>query len=121
ACFAAARAAGRLAVGDALAAYAAEHARPGAVVVVSDFLLDPGSLQPGIEALRRAGHEVALLHVLAASEVDPAGGFRHAVLRDVESGTTRPIALGRAALAAYRAALEEHLAALAALAARSGA
>jgi uncharacterized protein (DUF58 family) len=115
---AAAEAAGPLALGAALAAHAARHPHPGVVLVVSDFMSEPDEIESGVRALAAARHEIALLHVLGASEVDPTRDFRRGILRDVESGASHAVALGAATLAAYRRVLAEHLEALAALATR---
>jgi uncharacterized protein (DUF58 family) len=118
---ASARADGPLALGAALEAYARSHRRPGAALVVSDFMTDPAELEHGVHALRAGRYDVLLLHVLGRGELEPERVLRSGVLADVESGETHPVALTPATLAQYRAVLAEHLAALDALAVRSGA
>ena len=54
----------------ALREFAVRARGPGLVVVVSD-LLGTRDLQPGLDALRRRGHDVVLLQVLAEDEVEP--------------------------------------------------
>jgi len=114
-----AEARGTLALGAALEDHARRHPRPGAALVISDFMTDPAELERGVLALRARGYGVVLLHVIGAGELEPAREFRHGVLRDVESGATHPIALTRAALERYAALLAGHLAALEALATRA--
>ena len=118
---AAAEAVGTLALGAALEAYGRRHLRPGAAVVISDFMTDLAELERGVQALRARRYEVLLLQVVGRDELEPERTLRAGVLTDVESGETHPIALTANALAQYRAVLAEHLAGLEALAARSGA
>jgi uncharacterized protein (DUF58 family) len=112
---------GSLDLGAALADYACRHPRPGAAIVVSDLMLDPAVLERGVWALRARRYEVLLLHLPGASELDPAGAITSGVLEDAESGATHAVSLGPATLARYRQVLHEHLEALRALAARTGA
>jgi uncharacterized protein (DUF58 family) len=110
---------GALALGEALASYARRHPVPGLAIVVSDFMMDPGEIERGVEALRTRRWEVLLLHVLGRGELEPAREFSRGVLADVESRATRPIELTAAVLARYGAVLDEHLRALEALAERT--
>ncbi len=110
-----ARGAGDL--GSALAEHARRCPRPAVALVVSDFLADPADVGRGIGALRARGYDVALLQVLGRSELAPPAG--EALLVDAESGATRPVRATSAVRAAYAAALERHLAALADVAAAS--
>jgi uncharacterized protein (DUF58 family) len=114
-----AAAAGALAFGAALEAYAARHPRPGLALVVSDLMMEPGEVARGVSALRARRYEVVLLHVVGRAELEPTREFSHALLQDVESGDTRPVVLTPAALARYHEALARHLDALAAVAARA--
>jgi uncharacterized protein (DUF58 family) len=115
---AAAPAAGAGDLGIGLTAYARRFPRPGAAVVISDLMLEPLRLEPGLRALRTRGYDVLLLHVIGAHELDPAGHFTHAILQDVETGATHPVRLTEAARAQYRALVDAHLAALEAAAAQ---
>src|SRR5207249_4655224 len=108
-----------VALGAALEDHARRHPRPGAALVISDFMTDPAEVEGGVLALRARGYGVVLLHVIGAGELEPGREFRHGVLRDVESGATRPIAVTRAVLERYEALLAGHLAALEALARRT--
>jgi hypothetical protein len=118
-----ARAAGALELGAALEAHARRHPLPGVAVVVSDFMGDPAGVEHGVQALRARGWAVLLLHVVAASELDPEAGLGgllgHVVLRDAESGETHPVLLTPATRARYRALVTAHLAALQGLAERT--
>jgi len=116
---ASAEARGALALGAALEDHARRHPRPGAALVISDFMTEPAEIERGVLALRARGYGVVLLHVIGAGELEPGREFRHGVLRDVESGATHPIALTRAALERYEVLLAGHLGALEALARRT--
>lgn len=113
------RPAGTLALGDALAGWAARWARPGAALVVSDLMAEPVVVAHGLGALRARGWEVVLLHVIARAELEP--DFERGVLVDAESGATHPMALTAAARARYASLLDAHLAALEAAARDAGA
>ena len=89
---------------DLDAALAAHHGRPpGPAVLVSD-LLCPGGGLAGLRALRAAGHDVAVVHVLAPTELEPElrGDLR---LVDRETGLARDVTADDALLDRYRAAL----------------
>jgi uncharacterized protein (DUF58 family) len=116
-----ARVGGRLDLGATLAAHARRRPGPAVSLVLSDFMTAPEDVATGVEALRARRHEVVLLQVLGPGELDPRREFADAVLVDVESGAEHPMALDAASFARYRALLDEHLTALAALAARTGA
>jgi uncharacterized protein (DUF58 family) len=109
---------GALDLGAALATHASRHPRPAATILVSDFLVEPATLEAGIQALRARRHEVVLLQVIGRGELEPSADLAHGELRDVESGATHAIALTSAARARYQALVAEHGAALADLAAR---
>jgi uncharacterized protein (DUF58 family) len=115
----AARPAGGLDLGEALAAHACRHARPGAAVVVSDFMAEPAALARGVHALRARRFDVVLLQVLAREELEPS--FGDAVLVDAESGARHPVALSAALRARYRALLDAHCTAVARVATGAGA
>jgi uncharacterized protein (DUF58 family) len=116
---AAVRAGGALDLGAALAAHASRHRRPGAALVISDLMMEPAALEPGVVALRARRWEVVLLHVIGRGELDPGRDARPALLQDVESGATHPVVCSAETRARYRALLDEHLAALLALADRT--
>jgi len=106
---------GALDLGAAIAAHARCERRPAATVVVSDFMVEPAALAPGLAALRAGRHAVALLQVLGARERDP-GAVGRCELRDVETGATHPVAVTPAVRARYRTLVAAHEAALRALA-----
>jgi uncharacterized protein (DUF58 family) len=114
-----AQARGSLRFGAALEAYARRHPQPGAAIVVSDLMTDPGEVAAGLRALRARRYDVLLLHVIGPSEIDPRRQFTRGVLTDVETGDTHPMALDAASLTRYRELLDDHLARLAAAAARA--
>jgi len=105
-------------LGDRLGDYACRHPEGGAALVVSDFLLEPERLEPGVAALRRRGYAVYLLQVLGRGEIEPARVLGSAELVDVESGETHSLALTADVIARYAALLEAHQEALRALALR---
>jgi hypothetical protein len=107
---------GALALGAALEAHARGR-RGGVALVVSDLMADPAELARGVHALRARRWRVLLLHVIGPGELEPR--FREGVLRDVESGARRAVAVTPEVRERYRAVLEDHLAALAALAAET--
>jgi uncharacterized protein (DUF58 family) len=107
-----------LALGEALGHHAHRHPEGGAAVVVSDFLLPPDRLEPGVAALRRRGYAVTLIQVLGPSETAPAHALASGELVDVESGETHAVALTPEVLARYGELLAAHQAALHELAQR---
>ncbi|MEO8903489.1 MAG: DUF58 domain-containing protein [Polyangiaceae bacterium] len=78
-------------------------ARPGLLVVVSDFL-DPGPVTRALTHACTAGHQVALIQVLAREEIAPTfdGDFS---LVDAESHAEVELGMDAAALDAYIARL----------------
>ncbi|MBI5514444.1 MAG: DUF58 domain-containing protein [Deltaproteobacteria bacterium] len=84
--------------------------RPGLLLVLSDFL-DRAGFEGPLRRACAAGHEVALVQVLAPEELDPAleGDL---VLEDSETGDAVELTLDARALAAYRARLGALFAAL---------
>jgi uncharacterized protein (DUF58 family) len=73
--------------------------RPGMFVVLSDFL-DRGPFDRALARAVSAGHDVALVHVVAPDEVDPGydGDF---ALEDAETGEVVEVTMDAAALEAY--------------------
>jgi uncharacterized protein (DUF58 family) len=74
-------------------------ARPGLLVVVSDFF-DSGPVTRSLTRACAAGHQVALVQVLAREEIEPAfdGDFS---LIDAESGAEVELSVDAAAIDAY--------------------
>jgi uncharacterized protein (DUF58 family) len=114
-----ATAGGALELGSALEAYARRHRRPGAAVVISDFMMDPAQVERGNEALRGRRWDTLLLQVIGRGELEPEREFSRGLLRDVESRATHPLVLTSAARARYRALLDAHLRTLQTLAERT--
>ena len=75
--------------------------RPGLVVLVSDLLVDVPETEQAVRALRAAGHDVTVLHLMDPAERDlPAAG--EALFVDPETGEEVPAAAGELRTA-YRA------------------
>ena len=104
--------AGTVQLGAACEEYARRHPEAGTALLISDLMTDPADVERGVLALQARRFEVHLLHVVGASELDPAGSFTRGVLVDVESGATHPMVLTAAVAERYREVLERHLAAL---------
>jgi uncharacterized protein (DUF58 family) len=73
--------------------------RPGMLVVVSDFF-DPGPVTASLGRAAKAGHDVALVQVVAPDEIEPAFEGDWA-LEDAETGALVEVTMDAAALAAY--------------------
>lgn len=84
------RAAGNLDLSGALKDYVGKVRRPGVAVLISD-LLSP-NYQEGLTALRNAGHDVTLIHILSPEEIEPplAGDLQ---LIDVETGISADVTI----------------------------
>jgi len=108
----------RLDLGQALGEYAHRHTEGGAALVLSDFLLEPAALEPGVVALRRRGYTVYLLQMLGPSEMEPARALASGELVDAESGERHAVAFDADVLARYGVLLAAHQDAMRALAAR---
>ncbi len=74
-------------------------ARPGFLVLVSDFL-DPGPVTASLGMARAAGHDVAIVQVMDRSELEPdlEGDFS---LVDAETGAAVEVTMDAAAIDAY--------------------
>lgn len=92
------------AAGEGLRQAARLVRRRGLVVVISDLLLDAGEIEEPLRALRAAGHDVTVLHLLDPAERDFTAG--EATYYDPETG------LEVAAAAHVRAAYRETVAAV---------
>jgi uncharacterized protein (DUF58 family) len=73
--------------------------RPGMFVLLSDFF-DPGPVTRAIGRAVSAGHDVALVQILAPEEIEPAYEGDWA-LEDAESGATVDVTMDAAAIEAY--------------------
>jgi uncharacterized protein (DUF58 family) len=87
--------------------------RPGLLFLLTDFF-SPAGYERGLLALRSAGHEVNVLHLLSPDEQQPtlAGDLR---LHDVETGLARDVTIDASMrrlyeqrFEAWRAGLEQH-------------
>jgi uncharacterized protein (DUF58 family) len=92
--------------------------RPGMLVVVSDFL-DPGPVDAALGRAASAGHDLALIQVLAPEELDPPWDGDLA-LEDAETGDLLEVTVDARAVEAYLARLGELLARLRATAKKHG-
>src|SRR5215210_3999566 len=74
---------------DALARAARLVGRPGMVILISDLLMDAPDVESALRALRAAGHDVTVLHLMDPGErdLDLAG---EAVFVDPETGLEVP-------------------------------
>jgi uncharacterized protein (DUF58 family) len=82
-------------------------ASPGLAILISD-LLGAEDVEDGIEALLQAGHEVAVIQVLAEAEIDPPleGALR---LVDAETGRELEVTVDRELARLYRRQLDRRL------------
>jgi uncharacterized protein (DUF58 family) len=78
--------------------------RPGLVVLISDLLMDVPSVERAVRALRAAGHDVTVLHLLDPAERDLAFAG-DALFVDPESGLEVPAAVADVR-DAYRATVD---------------
>ena len=91
----------------ALQEIAPSYGRRGILVLLSDLYVEPDALMRGLEAVRGAGSEVVVMHVLDPAEIDfpfeaPAS------FRDMEGDDALPV-MPRAARERYRALLGDHM------------
>jgi uncharacterized protein (DUF58 family) len=90
---------GRVSLSRAIDQTLVRSARPGLLVVISDFL-DPGPVTAALDRARSAGHDVALVHVIARGEIQPSYDGDYA-LEDAETGALVEVTMDPAALEAY--------------------
>jgi uncharacterized protein (DUF58 family) len=90
--------------------------RPGALVILSDFL-DAGPFDAAITRAAGAGHDVSLVQILSEEEVHPPYEGDYA-LEDAETGALVEVTVDARAIEAYLARLESLFTALRALAKR---
>ncbi len=78
--------------------------RPGLVIAITDLLVDPETVAPGLRALRAAGHDVLVMHIMDPGErvLDVRTDARFV---DSETGV-EVAASAREIRAAYNAAVE---------------
>ncbi|MFM8411389.1 MAG: DUF58 domain-containing protein [Alphaproteobacteria bacterium] len=92
--------------------------RRGLVFLVSDFLFEEDTIGRALDAIGRGGCEGKVVQVLSREDLEPSWLRDRDSLVDVETGETLRIEATPAVLARYSAALEAHVAALAAAAQR---
>jgi uncharacterized protein (DUF58 family) len=99
--------AGETGFGTALRDYATRTRSRGLAILISD-LLGAADAQRGIEGLLHAGHEVAVIHLLSESEIDPPldGALR---LVDAETGHELEVTVDRELRKLYRLKLDREL------------
>jgi uncharacterized protein (DUF58 family) len=93
--------------GAALREFTTRTRSPGLAILVSD-LLGAEDAEDGIEALLYAGHEVAVIQVLAETDIDPPldGALR---LVDAETGRDLEVTVDGELLRLYRRQLDRRL------------
>ena len=79
----------------------------GVVVIISDFLME-GGWREGLDMLRAAHFELALVHMSAPEEVAPELTGGDWLLRDAESGRGLRVRLTPAMIKRYRQAFMDH-------------
>ena len=82
--------------------------RPGIVILISDLLMDVPAVDRAVRALRSAGHDVTVLHLMDPAERDLALAG-DALFVDPESGVEVPASVSDVR-DAYRATVEEAVA-----------
>jgi len=78
-------------------------ARPGLLVVLSDFL-DPGPVTTALGRARAAGHDLSLVHILSRDEIEPRLEGDYSLV-DAETGAAVEVTMDARALEAYMARL----------------
>lgn len=94
---------GRTTPGQQLRAYAASHAQPGVLMLLSDLMHE--SWTDGLRALASRGHEITVVHILAPEERNPdlTGDLK---LIDIEDSGEVEITADYDLLARYRQHLQ---------------
>jgi uncharacterized protein (DUF58 family) len=105
--------------GEALGKAARLVRRAGLVVLISDLLVETDDVEPALRALRAAGHDVTVLHVVDPAERDLSLAASEALLVDPESELEVPAAIADVR-DAYRATVDAAIAEWRAIFARAG-
>ncbi len=86
-----------------------ERRQAGIVVIISDFLVNPGDYEDALAQLLAAHHEVKVVHVMGDREAvgayPPPGAYR---ARDCETGEMREVMIGAREAEASRQRVELH-------------
>ena len=90
------RPAGATSLNEGLGAWGLRTREAGLAVVISD-LMDPGGYERGLRSLLEHRHDLHVIHLLAAEEMNPAwgGDLR---LQDAQTGETRDLTLDAEAM-----------------------
>jgi uncharacterized protein (DUF58 family) len=101
------RPAGGTSLNEGLAAWALRTREAGLAVLISD-LMDPAGYERGLKTLLEHRHDLHVIHLLAAEEMNPiwGGDLR---LEDAETGETRDLTLDAEAMRVYRGRLRDFL------------
>jgi len=105
-------ASGPTCLGEGVDAYVRSTQLAGTAVLLSDFLVEPGTYERALDQLRGRGYHVLALRVIGRQERDPSALPRQVRLRDAETNSERLVDLTAAHRARYARAVEEHLAGL---------
>jgi hypothetical protein len=92
---------------DAVSEFMRERRSPGVVILISDFLVEPGEFEDALARLLAARHELKVLHVMGEQETEanyPPGLSR---IRDVETGAMREVVFGAELAEACRRKVSE--------------
>lgn len=94
-------------INSSLTEYAWACKRPGVAIILSDFL-DPKGFAKGLDALRYGGFDIALIQILDREELSPSlNGYL--MLKEMETGEEKRIALDGALLERYRKRVHDFL------------
>jgi uncharacterized protein (DUF58 family) len=99
---------GRVATPTALAQHLRTLHRPGKAIWISDFLFPASVYQVGLNLLRAANFDIAVLQVLGKEDVDPPLLPAGARMVDSESGETALVRFDASAKEEYQRRLELH-------------
>ena len=103
---------------EAFKTFASRPRPAGLVVVISDFL-DPQGFEKALKILSTRGHDVAAVHIAAASDRDPSS-FGEVRFVDAETGASRELDVTPRLAAAHARAWDAHAEGLARFCARYG-
>jgi uncharacterized protein (DUF58 family) len=99
---------GSMNLADSLGQQLKRIRRPGKAILLSDFLMEPGAYQRGLNTLRAFNFDICVIQVLSREEVEPPfprGGIE---VVDCESGAHERLIWNDQLRAAYQRGLEKH-------------
>jgi len=111
---------GATALRDGVRRYLERHRERGAAFVISDFLVPPVDYEAALVQMQSRGLEVEAIHVVGRGERDIERFGGRLLLRDVESGKVREIALSASERRRYAEAFVARTEALRAFCHRAG-